>query len=275
VTGVANVANVDTAVANNSSQKQISALANSSIHPTTVALNSATTNTTNSTRSPVSLAAIDSAGANNSNSNLKALSVSVRVGKSSLHPGDTQTLTTTVVDKINSTNVIAGASVSERITNPSGIYKNIEGTTDDLGSASYSWTVDSHDTSGTYKVTVDVSAPNYDNYSTSKTFQVTPISSSASDNTLSTSENPNNDNNPATISDNSNTNDNTQNELGIGNVGEHGIRSDSLSKINSGNGISSGSVISSSSDNNIGAHHKRNGGESSVDQNVNGLAQKK
>ena len=194
VTGVGNVANVVMAAAKNSGQEQISSV--TPTIPTTVALNSTTTNTTNSTRSPVSSAATFSPGVNSSN--LRALSVSVHVGKNSLHPGDKQTLTTSVADKSNSTNVIAGALVSEGIANPSGVYKKIEGTTDNHGKASYSWTVSR---TGTYKVVIDVSAPNYEKYSTLKTFKVTSISTSVSDSNdiRSISENINNDNHHSTI----------------------------------------------------------------------------
>jgi hypothetical protein len=309
VTGVGNVANVATAAAKNSTQQQISSVT-TPLMPTTVALNSTTTNATNSTRSPVSSAATFSPGANSSN--LRALSVSVLVGKNSLHPGDKQTLTTNVADKTNSTNVIAGASVSESIANPSGVYKKIEGTTDDHGKASYSWTV-SH--TGTYKVVVDVSAPNYEKYSTLKTFKVTSKSTSGSDSTVfrSISENNNNDDQHSTIetstSENTNTKTNTHDQLGIigigivGNVNKIHINGNTLSNINSGNGISSGignvnkihintntpsninsgsgtssgtsSGVSSGSDSNsIGDNHKGNGGGSSIDMNANGLAQK-
>jgi hypothetical protein len=40
-----------------------------------------------------------------------------------------------VADKTNSTNVIAGALVSEKIGSPYGVYKKIEGTTNDHGKA--------------------------------------------------------------------------------------------------------------------------------------------
>ncbi len=277
VTGVGNVANVATAAAKNSGQQQISSVTTPLI-PTTVALNSTTTNATNSTRSPVSSAATFSPCVNSSN--LRALSVSVHVGKNSLHPGDKQTLTTNVVDKTNSTNVIAGASVSESIANPSGVYKKIEGTTDDHGKASYSWTV-SH--TGTYKVVVDVSAPNYEKYSTLKTFKVTSISTSGSDSNVfrSISENNNNDDQHSTIetSTSENTKTNTHDQLGfigigiVGNVNKIHINTNTPSNINSGSGTSSG-ISSGSESNSIGDNHKGNGGGSNIDMNANGLAQK-
>ena len=284
VTGVDNVANVATAAAKNSGQQQISSVTTPLI-PTTVALNSTNTNTTNSIRSPVSSAATFSPGVNNTN--LRALSVSVHVGKSSLHPGDKQTLTTNVADKTNSTNVIAGASVSESIANPSGVYKKIEGTTDDHGKASYSWTVSR---TGTYKVVIDVSAPNYEKYSTLKTFKVTSISTSRSDSNVfrSISENNNNDDHHSTTetSTSENTKTNTHDQLGmigissgngissgLGNVNKIHINTNTPSNINSGSGTSSG-VSSGSDSNSIGDNHKGNGGGSSIDMNANGLAQK-
>jgi hypothetical protein len=277
VTGVENVASVSTATTKNSSLQQISSGATPLIRPTPATLNSTTTNATNSTRNPVSLAATFSPGVNNNN--LRLLAVSVHVGKNSLHPGDKQTLTTSVADKTNSTNVIAGALVSEKITNPSGVYKKIEGTTDGHGKASYSWTVSSHDT-GTYKVVIGVSAPNYENYSTLKTFKVTTTSASSSDsNTIrSTSENTNNDNNhhsttETSTSDNTKTNTHDQHSnSNVGDVNKIHINTNSLGN-NSGSSISS-SISSSSDSSSIGDTHNGNGVGSSVDQNVNGLAQK-
>ena len=289
VTGVENVANVATAAAKNSIQ-QISSVATPVVRPTAGASNSTapagasnstTKNSTNSTRGPVSSAATFSPGVNNNN--LRPLFVSVHIGKNSLHPGDKQTLTTSVADKTNS-NAIAGALVSEKITTPYGVYKKIEGTTDGHGKASYAWTVSKHDTTGTYKVIIKVSAPNYETYSTVKTFKVTSISSSSSSDSndiSSTSENINNDNHPSTTetSTSDNTESNTHEQISNSNVGDVNkihINANSLGNINSGSSISSS--ISSSGisfdSNSIADNHKGNGGGSSVDQNVNGLAQK-
>ena len=318
VTGVENVANVATAAAKNSIQ-QISSVATPVVRPTAGASNSTapagasnstapagasnstapagasnstTTNSTNSTRGPVSSAATFSPGVNNNN--LRPLFVSVHIGKNSLHPGDKQTLTTSVADKTNS-NAIAGALVSEKITTSYGVYKKIEGTTDGHGKASYAWTVSKHDTTGTYKVIIRVSAPNYETYSTVKTFKVTSISSSSSSDSndiSSTSENINNDNHPSTTetSTSDNTESNTHEQISNSNVGDVNkihTNANSLGNINTGSsisssitsgGISSSGISSSISgnfdSNSIADNHKGNGGGSSVDQNVNGLAQK-
>jgi hypothetical protein len=300
VTGVENAANVATTAAKNSIQ-QISSVASPVGHPPAGASNSTapagasnstTSNSTNSTRSPVSSAATFSPGVNNNN--LSPLFVSVHIGKNSLHPGDKQTLTTSVADKTNS-NAIAGALVSEKITTSYGVYKKIEGTTDGHGKASYAWTVSKHDTTGTYKVIIKVSAPNYETYSTVKTFKVTSISSSSSSESndiSSTSENINNDNHPSTTetSTSDNTESNTHEQISNSNVGDVNkihTNANSLGNINSGSsisssitsdGISSSGISSSISgnfdSNSIADNHKGNGGGSSVDQNVNGLAQK-
>ena len=59
---------------------------------------------------------------------------------------------------------------------PSGaLSKKLEGTTNDTGKSSYSWTVSQNDTSGKYKTIIDVSAPGYQNNTASKTFKVSPI----------------------------------------------------------------------------------------------------
>jgi hypothetical protein len=327
VTGVENAANVATTAAKNSIQ-QISSVASPVGHPLTGASNSTapagasnstapagasnstapagasnstapagasnstTTNSTNSTRSPVSSAATFSPGVNNNN--LNPLFVSVHIGKNSIHPGDKQTLTTSVADKTNS-NAIAGALVSEKITTSYGVYKKIEGTTDGHGKASYAWTVSKHDTTGTYKVIIKVSAPNYETYSTVKTFKVTSISSSSSSESndiSSTSENINNDNHPSTTetSTSDNTESNTHEQISnshVGDVNKIHTNANSLGNINSGSSISSsitsGGISSSGISSSIGGNfdsssiadnHKGNGGGSSVDQNVNGLAQK-
>ncbi len=286
VTGVENVANVATAAAKNSIQ-QISSVATPVVRPTAGASNSTapagasnstTKNSTNSTRGPVSSAATFSPGVNNNN--LSPLFVSVHIGKNSLHPGDKQTLTTSVADKTTS-NAIAGALVSEKITTSYGVYKKIEGTTDGHGKASYAWTVSKHDTTGTYKVIIKVSSPNYETYSTVKTFKVTSISSSSSSDSndiSSTSENINNDNHPSTTetSTSDNTESNTHEQISNSNVGDVNkihINANSLGNINSGSSISS-SISSSFDSNSVADNHKGNGGGSSVDQNVNGLAQK-
>ena len=277
VTGVENVANVATAAAKNSIQ-QISSVAKPVVRPTAGASNSTTTNSINSTRGPVSSAATFSPGVNNNN--LSPLFVSVHIGKNSVHPGDKQTLTTSVADKTTS-NAIAGALVSEKITTSYGVYKKIEGTTDGHGKASYAWTVSKHDTTGTYKVIIKVSAPNYETYSTVKTFKVTSISSSSSSDSndiSSTSENINNDNHPSTTetSTSDNTESNTHEQISNSNVGDVNkihINANSLGNINSGSGISS-SISGSFDSNSVADNHKGNGGGSSVDQNVNGLAQK-
>jgi hypothetical protein len=137
---------------------------------------------------------------------LKALSASVRLGKSSIHLGDKQTITVKATDT-DSTNPIAAASVSGTITSPDGLTKKFEDTTDYNGKASYSWKAsDNGDAIGKYKLVVKVFAPGYENYIGSKTFNVSPIPvtttsiSNGNDNNnrpiSSTSDNNNNNNSP-------------------------------------------------------------------------------
>ena len=104
----------------------------------------------------------------------KVLSVSIHLTKNTLRPGDEQTIMIRVSDK-NSKTPVSGALISGKITDPTGPYKKVKGTTDDSGKASYSWTVGSGDQTGTYKFATQVSAGNYEPYSTSKTFKVNPI----------------------------------------------------------------------------------------------------
>ncbi len=148
--------------------------------------------------------------------NNQVLSVSLRLDKNSLHPGDKQTITISVRDK-NSSNPIAGASVIGKITSPVGPFKKVGGITDERGKASYSWTVSYVDTTGKYKLTTEVSSPGYQKYSTSKTFKVTPVAATIPYDNYITSTPADNANNPppppptiipSTPADNTNTNAN-------------------------------------------------------------------
>ena len=190
---VTGVAAADVAATNNnrSQQEQISSTAT----PPIATANSTTTATpsiayTNHISSDTNFST--NLNYSNSDNDLKPLSVSVHLGKNSLHPRDKQTITLSVADK-NSTAAISGASVSGKITGPSGVIKKVEGTTDDKGKASYSWKVHNDYATGKYKVKIDVSDPGYVNYSGSKTFKVTPIPVTvSSENSIKS----NSDNNP-------------------------------------------------------------------------------
>jgi len=190
VTGVTST-NVAAINNNNGSgqEKQVSSALLTS--PTTEGLNSTIASSTST--SPV-YSETSSYPANN----LRALLVSVHLGKNSLHPGGKQTITLNVADK-NSTTAISGASVSGKITGPSGVVKKVEGTTDDKGKASYSWKVHNDYATGKYKVKIEVSNPGYENYSGSKSFKVTPIPVTIS-NDNSIKSNPDNSPTPSTIS---------------------------------------------------------------------------
>jgi hypothetical protein len=153
--------------------------------------------------------------------NNQVLTVSLRLDKNSLHPGDKQTITISVHDK-NSSNPIAGASVIGKITSPVGPFKKVGGITDERGKASYSWTVGYADTTGKYKLTTEVSSPGYQKYSTTKTFKVTAVAPTIPYGNYITSSPANNANNnndnppppppptiiPSTPADNTNTNTN-------------------------------------------------------------------
>ena len=134
------------------------------------------TSTRTSTRNPISLLTSSPTKVANTgdNSYPGIMSVSIHLAKS-VHPGDKQSLIIKVSDA-NSTAALAGASVLGRVIDPSGaLSKKLEGTTNDTGKSSYSWTVSQNDTSGKYKTIIDVSAPGYQNNTASKTFKVSPI----------------------------------------------------------------------------------------------------
>ncbi|HYT02825.1 MAG TPA: hypothetical protein VEL70_07925 [Candidatus Acidoferrum sp.] len=179
--------------------------------------------------------------------NNQVLSVSLRLDKNSLHPGDKQTITISVRDK-NSSNPIAGASVIGKITSPVGPFKKVGGITDERGKASYSWTVSYVDTTGKYKLTTEVSSPGYQKYSTSKTFKVTPVAATIPYDNYITSTPADNANNPppppptiipSTPADNTNTNANANaNNNNNNNNNHHNHRS------HPSNTIPSNSVLS-------------------------------
>ena len=81
----------------------------------------------------------------------KVLSVSLHLTRNSLHPGDKQIITIIVLDK-NSGTAVTGASVLGKISNPAGTFKNVKGTTDNTGKASYSWVITNGDPIGKYKI---------------------------------------------------------------------------------------------------------------------------
>lgn len=110
------------------------------------------------------------------NNSKKLLSLTLRLGKSSAHVGDVETLTVGVTDK-NSSGAINGAKVLGNISSSSAVYKKLKGSTDSKGQATYSWTVGSSDSTGKYKVAVLGYAPGYESGSASKTFRIAPLSS--------------------------------------------------------------------------------------------------
>ena len=108
----------------------------------------------------------------NSNPQVSLVSLSLRVGKSSVHPGDTEIVSISAVDK-NSSKPIT-ASVSGNISS-SGFLKKFRGSTDSSGKASYSWKVSSGDKTGKYIVIAQIYSPDYESKSASKTFKVSPL----------------------------------------------------------------------------------------------------
>jgi hypothetical protein len=112
------------------------------------------------------------------NNSKKLLSLTLRLGKSSAHIGDVETLTVGVTDR-NSSGAINGATVLGNISSSSAVYKKLKGSTDSKGQATYSWTVGSSDSTGKYKVAVLGYAPGYESGSASKTFRIAPLSSVA------------------------------------------------------------------------------------------------
>ena len=86
----------------------------------------------------------------------------MHLAKGPIHVGNKENLTLGVTDS-NGPRAIAGVAILGKITNPSGISKKLEGTTDGKGKVSYSWQVSGDSTSGKYKVIMEASAPGYEN----------------------------------------------------------------------------------------------------------------
>jgi len=142
---------------------------------------------------------------NNSTNSSNTMSVSIHLAKKSVQPGDKQNVIMKVTD-FSSTSPLVGASVLGRVTDPSGgPFKKFEGTTDDTGKSSYSWTVSQGDTPGKYKTIVEVSAHGYKNNTASKTFQVIPVTTTTTGNNSlihlfpNANNSNNNKNSPSTI----------------------------------------------------------------------------
>jgi hypothetical protein len=149
------------------------------------------------------------------NQQVSLVSLSLRVGKSSVHPGDTEIVSISAVDKNSSKPVLA--SVSGNISS-AGFLKKFKGSTDSTGKASYSWKVSSGNTPGKYKVIAQIYSPDYESKSASKTFKVTSVPTIVSNPTYtnnhsltSSSHVTNNGNN------NNNNNNNTSNPVHINN----------------------------------------------------------
>lgn len=150
---------------------------------------------------------------NNNNHQVSLQSLSIRIGKSSVHPGDTEIVTIMAVDK-NSTKAITGGSVLGNISSSSGLLKKFKGATDNNGKASYSWKVSSRDITGKYKVIAQIYSPDYESSSASKTFKVSPVPvmvtspSSTNYNSLAPNNNNNNNNTPNAAHNNNSINKN-------------------------------------------------------------------
>ncbi|MDP9287767.1 MAG: hypothetical protein M3P08_06155 [Thermoproteota archaeon] len=117
-TDIAATASNDNGSSQQQSQQQISSIATPPPQIMAASLNSTTANSTSTVATtPISSNATTVNG-DNTDSNVKALSVSLHLAKSSLHPGDKQIIAIKVADK-NSTDAVGGASsISSSISSP-------------------------------------------------------------------------------------------------------------------------------------------------------------
>jgi hypothetical protein len=179
---------------------------NTGKNSTTTNVNTTSTGNAISPVTPSSSPHPNVANTTNSTNNGSMMSVSIHLAKKSVQPGDKQSVIIKVTDS-NSTFPVVGASVLGKVKDPSGgLFKKLEGTTDDTGKSSYSWTVSQVDTPGKYNTMIGVSAHGYKNNTASKTFQVIPVTTTTTSNNslihLSPNANSSNDshkNSPSTI----------------------------------------------------------------------------
>jgi hypothetical protein len=140
--------------------------------------NSTTTNvntTTSNAISPVTSSSPPSITETNNTNKNGTMSVSIHLAKS-VHLGDNQSVIIKVTD-INSSIPVVGGSISGIVEGPSnGSLKKFEGTTDDTGRSSYSWTLSQNNTTGKYKIIIEVSAYGYKNSTGTEMFMVSPTS---------------------------------------------------------------------------------------------------
>jgi hypothetical protein len=179
---------------------------NTGKNSTTTNVNTTSTGNAISPVTPSSSPHPNVANTTNSTNNGSMMSVSIHLAKKSVQPGDKQSVIIKVTDS-NSTFPVVGASVLGKVKDPSGgLFKKLEGITDDTGKSSYSWTVSQVDTPGKYNTMIGVSAHGYKNNTESKTFQVIPVTTTTTSNNslihLSPNANSSNDshkNSPSTI----------------------------------------------------------------------------
>jgi len=200
-------------------------------------VNSAAANTTaTSTTNAIHAFLSKHSPVNNNNHRVSLISLSIRIGKSSVHPGDTEILTIMAVDK-NSTKAITGGSVLGNISSSSGLLKKFKGATDNNGKASYSWKVSSRDITGKYKVIAQIYSPAYESKTASKTFKVTSLPVMATS-PSSTNYNSLTSSNDARNNNNSNTSNAAHNNNSINkNRHQHTLPIDTISSGNSNSSL--------------------------------------
>jgi hypothetical protein len=102
----------------------------------------------------------------------RSLTASITFAKNPIVRGQAQTIRVAALNAI-SHKPIAGAAVNATVTYATGATtKHITNTTDTSGQASLSWKIGGNTSPGTFKVTVDVSAPGYKSKSFNTTFNV-------------------------------------------------------------------------------------------------------
>ena len=105
----------------------------------------------------------------------KTLSLSISVAKDPIIRGNIQTITVKVSDA-NSKERIQGANVNVEVKYPTGTTKQFSGSTDSLGSVSFSWRISGDAVTGKFTVTAQASKDGYRSAHGTTSFNVIPAS---------------------------------------------------------------------------------------------------
>jgi hypothetical protein len=151
--------------------------------PPTTANQKVTGTTNTATTSSIPSIPFNALYNNNNNNTPKLLALSLDVSKDPIKRGSEETVITEVSDAASKEKIV-GAKVVGKVTGMSGgaVKESFEGTSDKDGKESYSWKIAENGKATKYKVTVQASAPGYQDVTSSTAFKVKPAATTTSKN---------------------------------------------------------------------------------------------